>query len=188
MKIVVGLGNPGPEYVFSRHNAGWLAIDHIQNRLSCGAPRLQFSSMSWSFFHAGEKVLLLKPLTYMNLSGKAVGEAAEYLNIPWKDVLVIYDDVALPFGKLRMRSSGSAGGHKGMLSILGRAKTAKVPRLRIGVGAAPDSQGIVSWVLGSFCDQERKDLPLLLDRSAEAVESWITVGTDMTMNLVNAPH
>ena len=186
MKIVAGLGNPGPEYVFSRHNAGWLVIDHIQNRLSCGVPRMQFSSMSWSFFHEGEKVFLLKPRTYMNLSGRSVVEAAEYLDVPWENVLVIYDDVDLPFGRLRMRAKGGAGGHKGMLSVIGRAGTAKIPRLRIGIGAAPDRQGMVSWVLGGFNEEERKTLPSLLDRAAEAVESWINDGTDRTMNLVNA--
>lgn len=188
MKIVAGLGNPGPEYVFSRHNAGWLAVDHLVNRFSCGTPRMQFSSMAWSFFMNGEKILILKPLTYMNLSGKAVGEAVDYLSADWEDVLVVYDDVALPFGKLRMRSKGSAGGHKGLLSILGRAGTLEVPRLRIGVGAAPDARGIVSWVLGNFDKTEQNELPSLLDSTAEAVEEWLSVGTEKAMNLVNATY
>jgi len=186
LKIVAGLGNPGPEYVFSRHNAGWLAVDHLANRFSCGTPRMQFSSMVWSFFREGEKVILLKPLTYMNLSGKAVGEAVAYLSAEWEDVLVVYDDVALPFGKLRLRAKGSAGGHKGLLSILGRAGGLEVPRLRIGVGAAPDQRGIVSWVLGNFDKNEQKELPTLLDRTAEAVETWLSSGTEKAMNRVNA--
>lgn len=186
MKIVAGLGNPGPEYVFSRHNAGWLAVDCLVNRFACGAPRMQFSSMAWSLFVSGEKVLFLKPLTYMNLSGKAVGEAVDYLSVAWRDVIVVYDDVALPFGKLRMRAKGSAGGHKGLLSILGRAGTLEIPRLRIGVGAVPDTRGIVSWVLGNFDKTEQQALPSLLDRTAEAVEEWISVGTEKAMNRVNA--
>ena len=185
MKIVAGLGNPGPEYVFSRHNAGWLAIDHLLNRFSCGTPRMQFSSMAWSFHHEGEKVLLLKPLTYMNLCGRAVGEAAEYLAVAWEDVLVVYDDVALPFGKLRMRAKGSAGGHKGLVSVLTRAGTLEVPRLRIGVGAAPAGRGMVSWVLGAFSGEERAELPSLLDRTVEAIANWLDLGTERTMNRVN---
>lgn len=146
---------------------------------------MQCSSMVWSFFHEGEKILLLKPLTYMNLSGKAVCEALHYFSIPWENALVIYDDVALPFGKLRLRKKGSAGGHKGMLSILGMAGTLEVSRLRVGVGAAPDGKGMVSWVLGAFSKEERTALPPLLDEVAEAVEVWCAYGPDKAMNRIN---
>lgn len=186
MKIIAGLGNPGPEYVFSRHNAGWLAVDHLVNRHSCGAPRMQFSSQSWTYFQDGEKVLLLKPLTYMNLSGRAVGEAVNYFSLSWEeDVLIIYDDTALPFGKLRLRKKGSAGGHKGMLSVLGAAKTPKVCRLRIGVGGAPREDGMVSWVLGAFSPPERAEFPALLDQVGDAVEIWRVRGAEEAMNKIN---
>jgi len=186
LKIIAGLGNPGPEYVFSRHNAGWLVVDHLAGRYSCGSPRMQFSSMAWTHFRNGEKLLLLKPLTYMNLSGRALREAADYFSLSWEeDVLVVYDDVALPYGKLRLRKKGSAGGHKGMLSVLGTAGTLEVCRLRIGVGAAP-GENMVSWVLGSFSPGERSGLPDLLDRAADAVELWCTEGADKAMNAINA--
>ena len=143
--------------------------------------------MAWTHFLNGEKLLLLKPLTYMNLSGRAVREAAEYFSLSWEeDVLVIYDDVALPYGKLRLRKKGSAGGHKGMLSILGTAGTLEVCRLRIGVGAAPGEKGMVSWVLGAFSGHERSGLPDLLDRAADGVELWCSEGADKAMNTINA--
>lgn len=185
MKLIAGLGNPGPEYVFSRHNAGWLVVDSLVSRLSCGTAKMQFSSMAWTAFHNGEKVLLLKPLTWMNLSGKALREAVDYFRLSWEDVLVIYDDVALPFGRLRMRRKGSAGGHKGMISVLAAAGTLEVSRLRIGVGAVPDEKGIISWVLGNFSREERASLPDLTDRAAEAALLWISLGPDEGMNRVN---
>ncbi|MGI6253518.1 MAG: aminoacyl-tRNA hydrolase [Aminivibrio sp.] len=187
MKIVAGLGNPGPEYVFSRHNAGWLAADHLAGRWGCGSPRMQFSSMAWTHYRDGEKVLLLKPLTYMNLSGRALGEAARYFSLSWEeDVLVVYDDADLPFGRLRMRKKGSAGGQKGMISVIGAAGTTEVCRLRIGVGAAPDQRGMASWVLGSFSPEERRGLPDLLDRVARGVELWCSEGAEKAMNEINS--
>lgn len=187
MKIVAGLGNPGPEYVFSRHNAGWLAADRIACSWSCGAPRMQFSSMAWTHHFNGEKILLLKPLTYMNLSGRALGEAVRYFSLSWEeDVLVIYDDTALPFGKLRLRKKGSAGGHKGMASIIAAVGTAEVCRLRIGVGAVPERREMVSWVLGPFSGEEQKALPDLLDSAARAVELWCSGDVDRAMNEINS--
>ena len=185
MKLIAGLGNPGPEYVFSRHNAGWLVVDSLVSRFSCGTAKMQFSSMAWTAFHNGEKVLLLKPLTWMNLSGKALREAVDYFRLSWEDVLIIYDDVALPFGRLRMRKKGSAGGHKGMISVLAAAGTLEVSRLRIGVGAVPDEKGIISWVLGNFSREERAVLPDLTGRAADAASLWITLGPDEGMNRVN---
>jgi len=186
LKLIAGLGNPGPEYVFSRHNAGWLLVDYLVDRYSCGTPRMQFASMAWSVFREGEKLLLLKPITYMNLSGRALREAVDYFGLSWEeDVLVVYDDVALPFGKLRLRKKGSAGGHKGMLSILGTAGTLEVCRLRIGVGSAPGEKGMVSWVLGAFSRAERDTLPALLDQAAGGVEAWCSEGPDRAMNILN---
>lgn len=185
MKLIAGLGNPGPEYAFSRHNIGWLVLDHLVERCSCGASRLQFSSMSWTLFRDGEKILLLKPLTYMNLSGTALRQATEYYDIPWEKVLVVFDDVALPFAKLRIRKKGSAGGHNGMASVLGAAKTLDVPRLRVGVGARPRGGDLASWVLGTFSRDERERLPALLDGAVAAVEIWCLSGIDRAMNEIN---
>ncbi|MGI6784723.1 MAG: aminoacyl-tRNA hydrolase [Aminivibrio sp.] len=186
MKIIAGLGNPGPEYVFSRHNAGWLAADRMADLWSCGAPKMQFSSMAWTHYLGGEKIILLKPLTYMNLSGRAVGEAVRYFSLSWEDdVLIIYDDVSLPFGRLRLRKKGSAGGHKGMASVIAAAGTAEVCRLRIGVGAAPEQRGMVSWVLGNFAPEERSGLPDLLDGVAKGAELWSSEGAERAMNVIN---
>ena len=185
MKIIAGLGNPGPEYVFSRHNVGWLVADHLAGRCGAGTPRMQFSSMAWSFFQGGEKILLLKPLTYMNLSGRAVREAVEYHGASWEEVLVVCDDVALPFGKMRLRSRGSAGGHKGLLSVITSSGTMEVPRLRVGVGADPNGGEMASWVLGRFSGEEMTDLDSLLDRAADAVELWRTLGSDKAMCRIN---
>ena len=187
MKIIAGLGNPGPEYVFSRHNAGWLAADLMADRWSCGAPRMQFSSMAWTHYLDGEKILLLKPLTYMNLSGRALGEAVRYFSLSWEeDVLIIYDDAALPFGRLRLRRKGSAGGHKGMISVIGAAGTADGCRLRIGVGAAPEEKGMVSWVLGAFSPSERQGLPDILEAVARGAELWRSEGPERAMNEINS--
>ncbi len=185
MKLIAGLGNPGPEYVFSRHNIGWLVVDHLVARWSCGPSKLQFSSMVWMFFRNGEKVFLLKPLTYMNLSGAALQQATAYYEIPWDEVLVVFDDVALPFGKLRMRKKGSAGGHNGMRSVLGAARSLEVPRLRVGVGATPQGSDMSSWVLGRFSREERDGLPSILDAAADAVDAWCAHGTDYVMNRIN---
>ena len=160
-------------------------MDSLVSRFSCGTAKMQFSSMAWTTFHNGEKVLLLKPLTWMNLSGKALREAVDYFRLSWEDVLVIYDDIALPFGRLRMRKKGSAGGHKGMISVLAAAGTLEVSRLRIGVGAVPDEKGIISWVLGNFSREERAVLPDLTGRAADAASLWITLGPDEGMNRVN---
>ena len=141
--------------------------------------------MAWTTFWGGEKILLLKPLTWMNLSGTALREAVDYYRLSWGDVLVVYDDVALPFGRLRMRKKGSAGGHKGMISVLSAAGTLEVSRLRVGVGAVPDEKGIISWVLGAFSREERASLPELKDRAAEAATLWISLGPDEVMNRVN---
>jgi PTH1 family peptidyl-tRNA hydrolase len=157
LKLVVGLGNPGPEYVWSRHNAGWLIIDSYKNKIGLGEPHLKFGGALWSAtLLEGQRVLLLKPFTYMNLSGKSVIEAVRYYDIEPSDVLVVFDDVALPFGRVRYRSNGSAGGHNGMISILGVLGTLDVSRLRIGVGAPAPKVEMRDWVLGKFSREQRE--------------------------------
>ena len=185
MKVIVGLGNPGRKYSDTRHNIGFRVLEEIARRSSIEKEESRFDAIIGHIRIGGEKVFLVKPLTYMNLCGRAVGEAAEYLSVAWEDVLIVYDDVALPFGKLRMRAKGSAGGHKGLVSVLTRAGTLEVPRLRIGVGAAPAGRGMVSWVLGAFSGEERAELPSLLDRTVDAIANWLDLGTERAMNRVN---
>lgn len=187
MRLIVGLGNPGPQYVWSRHNAGWLVIDHLVQRLGLGAPREKFRSLFWeSVQFGGEVCCLMKPTTYMNLSGLAVVEAFRYFRLEPSSVMVVYDDVSLPFGRLRMRDHGSSGGQKGMASIIAALNTSDVPRLRVGVGAPPESIDLAHWVLSPLSGDER----LLWDRvaqcAADALSLWLRLGVYQAMSMVNA--
>lgn len=181
MKLIVGLGNPGEEYAFTRHNMGWISVDHLVLRNSLGKPQLKFRGEFWRAAHS----ILLKPLTFMNLSGESVREAFDFYKMAPEDVLIIYDDLALPYGKLRLRAQGSAGGHNGLASILGALGTLRIPRLRIGLGSAPGS--MVSRVLGHLNAQERDLLPAVLDRVEDAVEAWLSMDIQRAMSHVNEP-
>ena len=180
MKLIAGLGNPGTEYAFTRHNMGWLCVDHIVNKKNAGIAQNKFHSEFWKI---GD-VIFLKPLTFMNSSGIALGEAVNFYKIELSDVLIIYDDMALPFGKLRLRASGSAGGHNGLISILGALGSLEVPRLRVGIGKAPSS--MINYVLGHFYDEEREALPSIVDNVEKAVNIWLEKDIQKAMTLVNA--
>lgn len=186
MKLIVGLGNPGPEYVWSRHNSGWLAADHIAIKTGSNEPRMQFFGAFWpSCIIGGVRTSLLKPLTYMNDSGRSVAEAARYFDIPPEDVLIIFDDVAIPFGRLRYRDRGSAGGQNGMKSIIGRLGTDEIPRLRVGVGAPEPKVDMKDWVLGKFTKEQRDVWPDVADLAWNAVVRWVKgeAGRGFTMDL-----
>lgn len=186
MRLMVGLGNPGPEYAWSRHNAGWMVADALADRYRMGTPSVKFSALLWqSHFSNGEKILCAKPVTFMNLSGLAVKEMAAYYRLAPEHILVVYDEVSLPFGQLRLRGKGSAGGHNGMASVLGALGTLEVPRLRVGVGPLPPGRDLVSFVLGVFPRDQREALPELIDRGVRAVELWITEGLEGAMRQVN---
>ena len=180
MKLIAGLGNPGTEYAFTRHNMGWLCVDHIVVNQNLGNSQNKFHADFWK---SGD-VIFLKPLTFMNASGIAVSEAVNFYKVEFENILIIYDDMALPFGKLRLRAQGSAGGHNGLISILGALGDLHVPRLRIGIGKAPSS--MINYVLGHFTDDERKNLPDIIDRAAHAVEAWLEKDIQKAMTLVNA--
>lgn len=174
MKLIVGLGNPGPEYAWSRHNAGWLALDAFVRREGLSEPRMKFGGAFWPAVPLeGERVAFLKPFTYMNLSGRSVSEAAKYHDVDPSDILVVFDDVAIPFGKLRYRASGSAGGQKGMISIIASLGTPDIPRLRIGVGAPKPQMEMADWVLGKFPKEQRDDWPLVDDLAWDALKRWL---------------
>lgn len=186
LRLCVGLGNPGPRYAMTRHNMGWLAIDALLEHLGVSTEvAFACSAMLWGPLSWKEKELvLLKPVTYMNLSGKAVKAASARFRIPAEHILVIYDDVALPFGRLRLRAAGSAGGHHGMASVLGAMGTLTVPRLRIGIGSPADGD-VASWVLSDFADEELAQLPEVMGRCVQAVEAWLSMDMERAISYVN---
>ena len=180
-QLIVGLGNPGREYVDTRHNIGFMIVD----RLAAKAGAEWRSEKRWEtqVARAGS-TWLLKPQTYMNLSGQAVAHLTGFYKIPGESVLVILDDMALPLGKLRFRANGSAGGHNGLQSVLDHLGTPAVPRLRVGIGAAQPGAS-VSHVLGRFQDEERPVLNEMLDRALEAIQCAQTEGLPTAMNRFN---
>lgn len=186
MKLIVGLGNPGPEYTWARHNIGWLVLDSFVNSLSLAEPQMKYKGAFWGpHILEGEKVSFLKPYTFMNLSGISVLQAARYQNLLPKDILVIYDDAALPWGKIRLKGKGSAGGQKGMISILSALQTSEVPRLRIGVGAPNENMDLSDWVLGKIPQKQRKQWDKLEDITFKALKLWLTNDLDEAMSKIN---
>ena len=186
MKLIVGLGNPGVEYAWTRHNAGWLIIDSFVSRLGLSEPQAKFKGAFWGpVLHNGEKISLLKPYTYMNLSGLSVAEAVRYQNIEPSEVLVVFDDAALPFGRVRIRDKGSAGGQKGMMSILGALGTLEVPRLRIGVGEPQGPVNMADWVLGRIPHSQKELWCKLEDIAWEALNIWLKHDIQKAMSAIN---
>jgi len=174
--IVVGLGNPGKQYELSRHNTGFIALDTLCGKNSIRVSDMKFKALCGRAEFAGESVLFLKPQTFMNLSGESVAEAAAFYKIPMERVIVIYDDVSLPVGKIRIREKGSAGGHNGIKNIIERTGTDVFPRIKVGVGGPPATGELVNWVLGSFSEEDRKVLCDSIDRALSAVEEIIKNG------------
>ena len=184
--LAVFLGNPGPKYDFTRHNAGFLVCDTLAKKKGFSVNRLRFSALTAQVDLGGEKVLVMKPQTFMNLSGNAVGQAARFYKIPADHVLVVSDEVSLPPGKLRIRTKGSAGGHNGLKSIIAALGTDQFPRIRLGVGAPPHPDyDMADWVLSTFRNQDAEDMAKAAARAAEAVECYIRSGPERAMNLYN---
>ncbi len=185
--LVVFLGNPGLRYACTRHNAGFLTADAMEKKLGVSINRLRFHALTATAEVEGEKLLLMKPQTYMNLSGDAVGEAARFYKIPPERVLVVSDEVSLPLGRLRVRPKGSAGGHNGLKSIIAALGSDAFPRVRIGVGAPPHPDyDMADWVLSVFHDQDLEDMRAAADRAADAVLCYVTNGPERAMNRFNA--
>ena len=185
-RLIVFLGNPGPRYAFTRHNAGFLAADAIEPMLGVRMDRLRFRALTATAEIGGEKVLLMKPQTFMNLSGEAVSQAARFYKIPPERVLVVSDDVSLPVGCLRIRLKGSAGGHNGLKDIIARLGSDSFPRIRLGVGAAPHSGYDMSvWVLSTFQNEDAETIRTAAEAAAKACICFIEQGPDKAMTQFN---
>lgn len=185
MKLVVGLGNPGPKYQGTRHNVGFDTVEQVAKRGSGGAWKSRFSGEVVEVTCGSERLLLLKPFTYMNLSGKAVKEALTFFKLFPEEVLVICDDMNLPLGKIRLKGSGSSGGQKGLQNTIDQLGTDAVPRLRLGVGRPPESVDPANYVLQRFSKSEERLAQEMVDMAAEVVEAWSTQGIVLTMNRYN---
>lgn len=184
--LVVGLGNPGGKYENTRHNVGFLVADELGERGRFPIQRLKFKALTNTAEIGGQGVLVMKPTTYMNLSGEAVGEAARFYKIAPDHVLVISDDVSLPVGKLRIRTGGSAGGHNGLKSIIQHLGSDQFPRLKVGVGGKPHPDyDMADWVLGKLQGEDKKIMDDAVKRAADAIECLLKDGPQKAMNRFN---
>lgn len=185
--LIVGLGNPGPEYAKTRHNCGFRALDILAQKLGCKVDKGKFEGLYGQTTYEGHKLYLLKPLTYMNLSGRSVLQLSAYFNIPPQRIVVIFDDISLDIGRLRIRSNGSAGGHNGIKSIISQLGSQDFPRVKVGVGAKPNPDfDLADWVLSAFSASEEKSLQEALDRAADAALCIVSQGTMEAANRFNA--
>ena len=184
--LLVFLGNPGAKFNGSRHNVGFMTADVLEKRLNVRIERLRFKAMTAQAELGGQKVLLMKPQTYMNLSGESVRPAAAFYKIPPERVLLVSDDVTLPTGKLRIRTSGSAGGHNGLKSIIACLGSDAFPRVKIGVGAPPNKEyDMADWVLSGFHGQDARTIDEAVSRAADALECILSEGAERAMNKFN---
>lgn len=187
-KLIVGLGNPGAKYANTRHNVGWMALDAFAKKHGVSVEKSGFQGvygeMRWG--PSAEKVILLKPLTFMNLSGRSIAPAAHFYKIDPAEILVVYDDMEIDVGRLRMRLKGSAGGHNGMKSAIAELGTQEFPRLRIGVGRPLPGWQVVDWVLSTFNADDAATIAGTLPKTVEAIETFLTDGITKAMNLYNA--
>lgn len=181
--IIVGLGNPGRNYANTRHNLGFMVVDELARRTGAATSRKRFRSELIETRFADRKLVLVKPQTYMNESGHAVREVMSWYRADASQVLIIVDDLDLPFGQLRLRPGGSAGGHNGLKSIFEQTGRKEIPRLRIGIGRGPNQAK--AHVLSHFAPSEQEHLPLLIESAADAAELWMTDGIVPAMNEIN---
>ena len=184
--LIVGLGNPGKEYAHTRHNAGFMALDVLADKLGCKVDKLKFQGLYGQVNDRSRKIFLLKPQTYMNLSGRSVLQLSSYFNIPPQRIIVLFDDISLVPGRLRIRGDGSSGGHNGIKSIIAEVGSQDFPRVKIGVGgkAHPD-QDLADHVLSGFSAKEEKDLKSALERAADAALTIMDKGVEEAANRYN---
>lgn len=185
MKLIVGLGNPGSKYENTRHNIGFRVIDEIAKTLNIPLKQEKYKGVFGFETINGEKVFLLKPLTYMNLSGESVRPLMDFYKISIEDVVVIYDDLDIPPGKIRLRQKGGHGGHNGIKSLLAHLGTDTFKRIRIGVGRPEPGVAVANYVLGAFRAEEREEVEASVDQAVKACESWLTQDFLKVMNTFN---
>ncbi|MBZ4418989.1 aminoacyl-tRNA hydrolase [Myxococcus sp. RHSTA-1-4] len=188
MKLIVGLGNPGREYERHRHNIGFMVVEALLSRARAELNQEKFAAKVGQGTLAGERVLFLEPQTFMNLSGRSVGEAARFYKVPVEDVLVIHDELDLPFGRLQLKAGGGSGGHNGLKSIVSSLGSETFIRLRFGIGKpeGPNArERVAGYVLSGFDDGERRQLEELIGRSMDMTETWIREGLSVAMNRFN---
>lgn len=183
--LVVGLGNPGKEYQKNRHNVGFMFVDHFSAQQGIRMSRIQFKSIWGSGFYKDTKITLIKPQTYMNLSGQSVASFVRFFKMPLDHVCVVFDDLDLPFGTIRLRASGSAGGQKGVESTIQRLGTQDFPRLRIGIGRPPGRMQSKDYILQDFSRPEENELPFIFDHASKALLTFIEEGINKAMTEFN---
>lgn len=187
--LIVGLGNPGKEYERTRHNTGFRAIDLLAAKLGCKIDKAKFQGLYAQVNYNGRKLFLLKPQTFMNLSGRSVLQLSAYFSIPSERIIVMFDDISLAPGRLRIRGDGSAGGHNGIKSIISEVGSQDFPRVKIGVGAKPNPEyDLAAWVLSTFSAKEEKDLSFALENAADAALTIIDQGVPEAANKYNGSH
>ncbi len=184
--LLVCLGNPGDKYENTRHNVGYMVADEVADRANVPIQKLKYKALTNTVTMGGQKVLVMKPITYMNLSGEAVRQAVDFFKVPADHVLVVSDDTALAVGRLRIRKGGSAGGHNGLKNIILHLGTDQFPRLRLGVGEKPHPDyDLADWVLGKFQGEDKKAMDAAVKRAADAIECILSQGLDRGMNKFN---
>ena len=184
--LLVCLGNPGDKYENTRHNVGFMVADEIGERQRVPIQKLKYKALTNTVTLGGQKVLVMKPVTYMNLSGEAVRQAADFYKVAPDHVLVVSDDTALAVGKLRIRKGGSAGGHNGLKNIIQQLGSDQFPRLRLGVGEKPHPDyDLADWVLGKFQGEDKKQIDAAVKKAADAIECILSQGLDKGMNKFN---
>ena len=185
MFLIAGLGNPGKEYENTRHNAGFMVLDALADKLGADISEKKHKALCGRAVIGGQKVILLKPQTYMNSSGESIRAAADYYKVYPEDILVVYDDISLAPGQLRIRAKGSAGGHNGIKSIIAHLGTQEFPRIKVGVGDKPKKMDLADYVLSRFSKEDRAVMEDAFREAAGAVETMITQGADAAMNQFN---
>lgn len=187
--LIVGLGNPGREYEKTRHNVGFRAVDMLAQKLDCKIDKVKFQGLYSQVNYSGGKLFLLKPQTFMNLSGRSVLQLSAYYSIPPERIIILFDDISLPPGRLRIRSEGSAGGHNGIKSVISELGSQAFPRVKIGVGAKPTPEfDLADWVLSGFSAKEEKDLSFALENAVEAALTIVDRGVPEAANKFNGSH
>ena len=187
--LIVGLGNPGQEYVRTRHNTGFRALDLLAERLNCRVEKLKFQGLYGQVSYNGSKLFLLKPQTFMNLSGRSVLQLSAYFQIPPQRIIVLFDDISLVPGRLRIRAEGSAGGHNGIKSIIQELGSQEFPRVKIGIGSKPTPEyDLADWVLSTFSASEEKALAISLENAAKAALTIVDKGVPEAANRFNGSH